>query len=224
MIRRPRKKFGGALGEAFDELWEAVEAGQIVESDSMTVDKTTRGTVVRARAQGETVHGIELGFETDLCDSGDCPLTVGLNLTGNSPIGSTAYEYGAVNSFQLEDANGETYSAPTAVNQLFIIRVAEAKIYSSTLTFCTFSISDGQASADPFINTPSHAGLFLGELDADMLVDGDYFLASTQSMNLYQFVNIDFLSGVAGINSNTFGDSVLFKIPYYFFLKKVKTP
>ena len=49
MIRKPRKKFGGALGEAFDELWEAVEAGQIVESDSMTVDKTTRGTVVRAR-------------------------------------------------------------------------------------------------------------------------------------------------------------------------------
>ena len=53
MIRKPRKKFGGALGEAFDELWEAVEAGQIVESDSMTVEKTTRGTVVRARGGGE---------------------------------------------------------------------------------------------------------------------------------------------------------------------------
>ena len=63
MIRKPRKKFGGALGEAFDELWEAVEAGQIVESDSMTVDKTTRGTVVRARGgvSGDAAKDIEAG-------------------------------------------------------------------------------------------------------------------------------------------------------------------
>ena len=52
MIRRPRKKFGGALGEAFDELWEAVEAGQIVESDFVSVDKTSRGVIVRARDGG----------------------------------------------------------------------------------------------------------------------------------------------------------------------------
>ena len=52
MIRRPRKKFGGALGEAFAELWEAVEAGQIVESDGVAVDRTTRGVVLRAGGGG----------------------------------------------------------------------------------------------------------------------------------------------------------------------------
>ena len=220
MIRRPRKKFGGALGEAFAELWEAVEAGQIVESDSMTVDKTTRGTVVRARGGGDATGGIEFGLEEDLCSIGDCPLMVGLNPNGNAPVGTTMYEYGTISSFQLEDDNGEAYIAPAAGNQVFIIRVEEAKVYNSVLTFCTFSVSDGQASVD----APTRAGLFLGEFDADILAGGDYFLASTQSMNLYQFVNIDFLSGVAGINSNSFGDSVQFRIPCYFFIKKVKTP
>ena len=71
MIRKPRKKFGGALGEAFDELWEAVEAGQIVESDSMTVDKTTRGTVVRAKVGAASSDGASVSFpETDLFRNG----------------------------------------------------------------------------------------------------------------------------------------------------------
>ena len=53
MIRRPRKKFGGALGEAFEEIWQAIEAGQVIESDEVTVDRTTRGTIVRARGGDE---------------------------------------------------------------------------------------------------------------------------------------------------------------------------
>ena len=65
MIRKPRKKFGGALGEAFEELWEAVEAGQIVESDGVSVDRTTRGTVVRARGGGEIGEDGEDSFTSE---------------------------------------------------------------------------------------------------------------------------------------------------------------
>lgn len=90
MIRRPRKKFGGALGEAFAELWEAVEAGQIVESDGVAVDRTTRGVVLRA---GDGVAG-------ELLDIKDVEAGVGISVdeTESAWIVSTSGGFGTASA------------------------------------------------------------------------------------------------------------------------------
>ena len=83
MIRRPRKKFGGALGEAFEELWEAVEAGQIVESDFVSVDKTSRGVIVRAR-DGGGFGGGGIGDDGEQGEAGEVGATGAVGPVGQS--------------------------------------------------------------------------------------------------------------------------------------------
>ena len=47
MIRRPTKRFGGALQEEFDKLWDAIVSAQVVSAPGYQLDKTTQGTVLR---------------------------------------------------------------------------------------------------------------------------------------------------------------------------------
>lgn len=47
MIRKPAKRFGGALGDEFAKLWEAVVANQINSVHGGEVDHTSTGTIIR---------------------------------------------------------------------------------------------------------------------------------------------------------------------------------
>ncbi len=49
MIRRPPKRFGGALQEEFDKLWDAMQRVQISSATGLEMDQTTNGTMIRVQ-------------------------------------------------------------------------------------------------------------------------------------------------------------------------------
>lgn len=51
MIQKPPKRFGGALGEEFSKLWDAVVAGQVIPAPGQNVSRTSRGTIIEPKAK-----------------------------------------------------------------------------------------------------------------------------------------------------------------------------
>lgn len=51
MIRRPQKRFGGALGNEINLAWDGVEAASINDSPTVAANRTSRGTVLKVKAR-----------------------------------------------------------------------------------------------------------------------------------------------------------------------------
>ena len=57
MIQKPPKRFGGALGEEFSKLWDAVVAGQVIPAPGQNVSRTSRGTIIEPKAKAGGAGG-----------------------------------------------------------------------------------------------------------------------------------------------------------------------
>ena len=53
MIRRPQKRFGGALQEEFSLIWDAIESAQVLPSPNVSRNVTSRGTTIEFEGESE---------------------------------------------------------------------------------------------------------------------------------------------------------------------------
>ena len=62
MIRRPPKRFGGALQEEFDKLWDAMQRVQISSATGLEMDQTTNGTMIRVQPRAAAAPDVPGAF------------------------------------------------------------------------------------------------------------------------------------------------------------------